>query len=460
MTTLEFLSYLRSLEVRVWAEGDKLRYKSRERVMTVALVDELAKHKGDILNLLSEVRVDTFGALPVIQPLARDGELPLSFAQQRLWFLDQLESNSAAYNIPTAVRLCGQLNITALERSFSEVVRRHESLRTTFKAIDGKPVQVISPPERVNLLVEQLSAEARADDYQVEQLIREEAGQAFDLARGPLFRVRLLRLHDSEHVFLLTMHHLISDGWSIGILIHELTELYKTFTSGGTSSLPELPVQYVDFAHWQREWLHGEVLDRQLSYWTQQLGGATAVLELPTDYPRPAVQSLRGARQNFILPEKLALELHGLCRREGVTLFMALLAAFEVLLSRYTAQTDISVGMPIAGRNRLETEALIGFFVNTLVLRVDVSGNPSVRELLARVRDVALGAHAHQDLPFEKLVEELRPERSLSYTPLFQVMFALNVPREVIELADLKLVSLDVESGTSKFDLSLIMEER
>jgi amino acid adenylation domain-containing protein len=392
---------------------------------------------------------------------------PLSFAQQRLWFLDQLEPGSAMYTIPAAASLAGPLNVTALHRALNEVIRRHEALRTTFVTVDGRPLQVVAPTLAVPLPVVDLqqgasdvplSACERARAAQ--RLLTEEARRAFDLTRGPLLRAVLLRLSEAEHILLLTMHHIVSDGWSIGVLIRELTTLYEAISTGITAPLHDLPVHYADFAQWQREWLQGAVLEGLLSYWKQQLAGAPFVLQLPTDHPRPPVQSFQGARHCLTLSSPLTAALRALSRREGVTLFMTLLAAFKTLLYRYTGQEDLLVGSPIANRNRAETEALIGFFVNTLVLRTDLSGNPRFTQLLGRVRDTALEAYAHQDLPFEKLVEELRPERSLSHAPLFQIMFALqSAPMPVLELPDLTASLLQIDYGVAKFDLTLDLSE-
>jgi amino acid adenylation domain-containing protein/non-ribosomal peptide synthase protein (TIGR01720 family) len=399
--------------------------------------------------------------VPPLLPVSRFGEMLLSFAQARLWFLEQLEPGSSAYNIPSAVRLTGSLHVAVLEQSLNEIVQRHEVLRTTFAVVSGEPIQVIAPVLALTIpRVDLRNLPEAQQEAQVERLATEEAQQPFDLAKGPLLRATLLHLDEAEHVLLLTMHHIVSDGWSMGVLIRELAALYEAFSTGKPSPLPELPIQYADFAHWQRQWLQGEVLTAQLSYWQQQLTGAPALLELPTDRPRPAVQTFRGATQFLALPEPLSQKLKTLSQRSGVTLFMTLLAAFQTLLYRYTGQEDICIGSPIANRNRSETEELIGFFVNTLVLRADMSENPSFQELLSRVREVTLGAYAHQDLPFEQLVEALQPERNLSHQPLFQVMFALqNAPMPALELPNLTLSSLEIESGTAKFDLTLSMED-
>jgi amino acid adenylation domain-containing protein len=394
---------------------------------------------------------------PPILPVPRNGDLALSFAQQRLWFFDQLEPGLSAYNIPAAVRLKGPLNLAALERSLNEIVKRHESLRTTFGKVDGRPTQVIAPTLTIHLPVVDLrKLPASKRETEVRRLVTAEAQRPFDLSQGPLLRGTVLRLGDEEHVGLLTMHHIVSDGWSTGILVREVAMLYVAFCAGGSSPLPELPIQYADFAHWQRQWLQGEVLETQIAYWKEQLAGAPALIDLPTDHPRPAVQTFWGAHQSLVLPKHLQEGFKALSRQEGVTLFMTLLAAFKVLLYRYTSQDDLIVGTPIANRNRLETEGLIGFFVNALVLRTDVSGNPSFQELLRRVREVCLGAYGHQDLPFDRLVEELHVKRDLSRNPLFQVMFVMhNAPLRTVELPGLTLSPVEGDSETAHFDLTL-----
>ncbi|HWS56093.1 MAG TPA: amino acid adenylation domain-containing protein, partial [Pyrinomonadaceae bacterium] len=390
-----------------------------------------------------------------------EGPWPLSYAQQRLWFLDQLDADSSTYNIPVAARLGGPLDVCALERGLNEIVRRHESLRTTFQSVDGLPVQVILPSLTLKLPVTELrgfgEAEKRAE---VRRRADEEARRPFDLTRGPLLRASLLRLCEQEHVILLTMHHIVSDGWSTGLLIRELGALYAAYARGEESPLAELPIQYADYAVWQRERLRGEALEAQLSYWRRRLAGATDVLELPTDRPRPAAQSFRGAAHNFALPADLYGSLKSLCKQEDCTLFMLLLAAFGTFLHRYTGQEDICVGTVDANRDRPEVEPLIGFFVNTLVARADLSGGPTFRELLARTRGHMLEAHAHREAPFEKLVDELRPERSLGHAPLFQVMLVLqNAPRAEPRLPGVTLSLLEVERATAKFDLTLMAEE-
>ena len=395
--------------------------------------------------------------LSPIQPVPRDGDLPLSFAQQRLWFIDQLDPGNSVYNFPVAVRLKGALNLAALEQSLNEIVRRHEALRTTFSMVDGQPAQVIASRLMITLPVVDLRGLPEAErEHEVQRLVVKEARRPFELARGPLLRARVLQLADDEQVGLLTMHHIVSDGWSAGILIREMAALYQSYCTESPSPLPELPIQYADFAYWQREWLQGAVLQRQLDYWKKQLDGAPPLLELPADHPRPAVQTFRGGHQSLLLPKAVGIALKALSRDEAATLFMTLLAAFKVLVNCYTRQDDLVVGTPVANRNRLEIEGLIGFFVNALVLRTDLSGNPTFRELVRRVRRVCVDAYAHQDLPFERLVEELHIERDLSRNPLFQVMFVLqNAPLHAVELPGLSLNPVIADGGTTHFDLTL-----
>lgn len=397
---------------------------------------------------------------PPLLPVSRSGELPLSFAQARLWFLDQIAPGNV-YNISGAVHLTGVLKVQALQQSLDEIVRRHEALRTTVAMGNEQPIQVITPTLTVTLPIVDLRKLPEAEQKaEVQHLTAQEAQRPFDLERGPLLRGTLLQLGETKQILLFTMHHIISDGWSMGILIREVVALYEAFCAGKPTPLPELPIQYADFAVWQRQWLQGEILDAQLNYWKQHLGGAPAMLKLPTDRPRPKIQTFRGATTTFVLPKALTQAIAALSRQEGATLFMTLLAAFQMLLHRYTHQEDIVVGTDIANRNQSEIEPLIGFFVNLLVLRTYLGGNPSFRELLRRVREVTLGAYAHQDLPFAKLVDALQLERNLSHTPLFQVLFVLqNAPMPTLELSGLTLSPLEVDTGTAKFDLALFMEE-
>ncbi|WP_281274219.1 non-ribosomal peptide synthase/polyketide synthase [Brevibacillus gelatini] len=399
-----------------------------------------------------------------ISPVSRDRHLPLSFAQQRLWFLDRLMPDSTLYSIPSAVRLLGDLHIEAWEKSMQTLIRRHESLRTTFGDVDGKAVQVIHPELAWTLNVIDLRG-LPADEREAEahRLAGVEAATPFCLSKGPLWRTLLIRLTEQESVFLFNMHHIIFDGWSIRIFIQEMRALYEAFVYGAEPHLDELPLQYADYAVWQREWLKGDVLTGQLAYWKDKLAGAEPLLALPTDRPRPAVQSHEGAMYTIALSDELQSKLNTFSREEGVSLFMTLLAAFQTLLYRYSGQEDILVGSPVAGRTRQETEQMIGFFVNTLVLRTDLSGEPSFRDLLARVRETALEAFSHQDLPFEKLIDELELERSLSYSPLFQVMFVLqNFQLDVSEKAGIRLAEFDMDEHlvTAKYDLTLTMAEK
>jgi amino acid adenylation domain-containing protein len=398
-------------------------------------------------------------ALP-LHAVSRDGPLPLSFAQQRLWFLEQLGLSHHAYHLLEVIRLRGSLNVVALTQSFQEITRRHEVLRTTFVEVEGQPFQVIRPATLFSLPVIDLRGLPECEwTTQVQALACAEVQRPFDLTHGPLIRAVLACLADAVYVLLLTMHHIVSDGWSHGVFWRELAVLYEGFTIGQPALLADLFIQYADFASWQQQWLQGEVLDAQLSYWKQQLAGVP-MLQLPTDHPRPAVQTFRGAQYFLVLSQPLTQALKVLSQRRKVTLFMTLLAAFLTLLHRYTGQDDIAVGSLIANRNRAEIEGLIGFFVNTLVLRTDLSGDPRFSELLERVRKVALGAYSHQDLPYEKLLEELRPPRELSHNPLFQVLFVLhNTPQQAPEFPGLCVSPLEVDPETARFDVTLDLWE-
>ncbi|MHC5714684.1 MAG: amino acid adenylation domain-containing protein [Nostoc sp.] len=389
-----------------------------------------------------------------IPQVANRESASLSFAQQRVWFLEQLQPNSPAYILSNAQRLMGKLNADVLQQSLDAIVVHHQALRTNFIKVDGSPIQVIGTPRPVELKTIKVTQE------QVESLLNQEAQRPFNLESDLMLRATLLQVDEHQHILLLVMHHIASDGWSTGILWQQLAAVYEAFLSGKPDPLPKLPIQYADFAVWQHQWLSGEILSGQINYWKTQLVGTNTVLELPTDRPRPPVQTYQGAVQSLMLPQTLSASLKELSHQQGVTLFMTLLAAFGTILHRYTGQEDILIGSPIAGRNQVETEGLIGFFVNTLAIRTQLSGNPSFRQLLSQVREVTLGAYAHQDLPFEKLVEELQPERNLSHSPLFQVMFAFhNTPRELWELPGLTITPLKVHSGAAKFDLTLDLEE-
>ena len=399
-------------------------------------------------------------AAPPIIRVSREGDLPLSFAQQRLWFLHQLEPESVVYSVPVGIRLRGELNRQVLIQSLNEMMRRHEVLRTHFVFKDGRPVQVIAG--EVELKIKEIDLRGMAEvEHEAEalRLWREEVARPFDLGCGPLLRASLLQLAEQEYLLLAIMHHIVSDGWSTGIMIKELSQLYQAYVKGEESPLAELPVQYGDYAVWQREWLQGEVLEEQLKYWRKQLAEMEP-LDLPTDHPRPAVMNQRGVARTFTIGKQLSEQLRELSQREGVTLFMVLLAGLQVVLSKYAGQQDIAVGTVVANRNRVEVEGLIGFFVNTLVLRTEVGGNPSLKEVLRRVREVTLGAYQNQDVPFEKLVEELQPERDLSRSPLFQVMLVLqNNEQEELHLPGVGLSGFAIKSNVAKFDMQLTLNE-
>ncbi len=387
--------------------------------------------------------------------------IPLSFAQQRLWFLDQLEPGSPVYNVCQALRIQGGLNVAALEQALNEVVRRHEVLRTSFVATEGHPVQMISAERRLAVTFVDLAAGASGPAREeLHRLLREESRKPFDLSRDLLVRALLVKTGATEHTLLLTLHHIISDGWSIGILFRELAALYDGHLRGEEVALPELPIQYADYVFWERDTLQGPTLDRLLSFWRKELEGPLPVLQLPVDHPRTVGVTSRGAAQTIQLSRSLTAAVKQLCQTEGSTLFMTLLTAFQVLLHRWSGQEDIVVGSVVAGRRKVDLEKLIGFFVNTLVFRGDLGGDPTFRELLARTRDRAIGVLAHQDLPFERLVNELRPDRTVSRNPLFQAMFVLqNAPMAPTNLAQLQFEPFDVDNGTSKFDLTLSMME-
>ena len=453
MTTLrDFLEDLTARDVKLWVEGENLRCSAPEGSLTPDLVRELQSYKTDILATLRAAQGDAGGTS--IPQVARTGPLQLSYAQQRLWFLDRLGSGSA-YNMAGALKLDGPLDHSALNRSLAEIVHRHEILRTTFPAVDNEPRQVIAPISQLNpdfVDLRQFPEQGRADE--VHRLIKVEALRTFDLTRDPMLRVTLLRLAEQDHILLLTMHHIAGDGWSVGIFIEELVELYGAFARGLPTPLPPLPIQYADFACAQRQWLQGERLSRQLEFWRTRLSDAPRILSLPADRPRPAVQTFHGGSVSFTLGADLTGQLKAVGREAGATLFMTLLAAFQVLLCRYTGETDIVVGSPIANRNRREIEPLIGFFVNTLALRTELGGNPTFDAVLEQVRRNTQDAYDHQDLPFEKLVDELNPERNLAYSPIVQVIFALQQPPTPrVSAAQLQFSVFDFGDRVARFDL-------
>ncbi|HKR13656.1 MAG TPA: condensation domain-containing protein, partial [Pyrinomonadaceae bacterium] len=471
MTTVELLTKFRSLDVKLWIDGEQLRYSAAKGVMTPELRAELVASKEQILGILRAAAAVEDLTAPPIEPADRTGDLPLSFAQQRLWFLDQLVAESPLYNIPLAVQLNGSLDLEALNRALDELIRRHEGLRTCFMDRDGLSIQMVLPPAPVELEVEDLTTVAEEERRaRLWQLLNAEAQRPFDLATGPLLRVRMFRLDAEVHVLAATMHHIISDEWSVGIMRREISALYAAFSSGPFSSelaspLPQLRLQYADYAVWQRQRLQGETLERELRYWRQQLAGVPAVIEMPTDRARPAIQTHRGAYQRVRIDAATTRRLKELGRRQNATLFMTVLAGFQALLSRWSGTTDVVVGTSVAGRTQGQTESVIGFFVNLLALRTDLSGNPSFGELLGRVREVCLGAYAHQEVPFDKLVDELGVERDLSRTPLFQVMVSwIKAADEEFEMSGLRISSVERsdeidEIVTAKFDLLLMLNE-
>ena len=448
MTVPELVAHLRGLDVRLHADGDRLRLSAPKGVLSDELREQLSARKAEILTWLREhapAEADT------------SGREAMSFAQQRIWFMDQLSPGGFAYNITGGLRIEGPLDVPALERAIGEVIRRHEPLRTVFVAVDGQPVQVVQPAGDFTLPAIDLEREGSAADREGERrrLMTEEGRRPFDLGRGPLFRALLYRLGRAEHALQLTLHHIVADGWSLAVLAKELTVLYSAYATGATEPPPP-PVRYADIVRRQRERLRGPAYEAQAAYWRDRFTPAPPVLELPGDRPRPVVQTFDGSVETLEIPASLVESLTAFGRAEGVTLFMVMLAALDVLLHRYTGVDDIAVGTPFANRTDVTTEQVIGLFANTLVLRTDLSGEPTVRELLRRVRDTALGASQSQDFPFERLVEMVQPVRDMSHSPIFQVMFLFqNIPFEPVELAGLTLSHLEIRTGSAKTDLTL-----
>jgi amino acid adenylation domain-containing protein len=456
------LSDLRRLDVKLWVDGDRLRVNAPAGTLSPDLQRELSRHKPDIVALLGRSRRSAASAPAALVRAPRDGRLPLSFSQQRLWFLSQIDPDSPAYNISTILRLRGALSVSALGRSLEELVRRHETLRTRIVVHDGEASQVVEPAGPFQLDQHDLRGMPSAERLtRAAELSREEGLRPFDLQRAPLLRGVLYCLDHDDHVLALTVHHIAADGWSNAILGRELSVLYEAFSHGRPSPLPEPQLQFIDYAAWQRRWLLDERVNTQIDYWKRQLAGPLPALDLTSDRPRPPTRSGRGTRQVFELDRRLVDGLTVLSRRQGATLFMTLLAAFQTLLSRMTGQEDLLVGTPVAGRGRVELEGLVGFFINTLVLRTDLSGDPTFSELLGRVRAVALDAYANQDVPFERLVEIVQPERDATRPPLVQVLFSLqNFASEDLTLGDLKIEPVVTESATSRFDLTFELYEQ
>ena len=454
---LELLGHIRSLNVGLSLDGDALKCSAPQGVLTPELRQELGQRKPEIIAFLQASRQARVAGDSGIPRIDRSGPLPLSLAQQRLWFLNQLDPDSPVYNIGAALRINGKIDVAALERTLQHIVQRHEDLRTGFVQVNGTPQAVIRDGRDWRL--QKIEVHHLSDDGPNSELLKfaaELVREKFDITRDSLFRVQLLTFAAENHVLLFTTHHLISDGWSVGVMGQELAELYSVYASGREPSLAPLSIQYVDYAAWQRKWLESGELDRQLPYWKKQLAGAPPVIGFPADHRRPQREMYRGCRSKLIIPKQLLSAVEQLSQRHGVTLFMTLLAAFKVLLARYSGQDDIVVGSPSANRSRAELNQLIGFFVNNLVLRTDLSGNPSFATLLARIRNVTLRAYEHQDVPFDRLVHAVSAERSLDHSPLFQVMFILqNYPLDELDLAGTPTTTLDLEVDTARFDLTV-----
>ncbi|NEP33691.1 amino acid adenylation domain-containing protein [Moorena sp. SIO3B2] len=425
MKTVEFVSYLQNLGVKLWIDKDRLGYRSPKGVMTAELKRNLVERKTEILEFLLEVEKTQESVASSIQRISREQVIPLSFAQQRLWFIEKMGLSSNAYNMPLILHLVGKLDYIALEKSINQIIARHETLRTTFSEINGTPGQIIKSYFELELPIIDLTGLTPSQQTtKLQQLLQQENEQIFNLEVDPPIRAQLFQLGTTENILQITLHHIASDGWSLTVLPKELSAIYTATLEDKASPLPSLPIQYADFAVWQRNYLQAQTLETQLSYWKQKLQNLPQ-LQLPKDHPRPPVQTFNGAGIPINIPAALTSKVKQLTQNQGTTLFMTLLAVFKVLLSRYSGQEGIAVGSPIANRNRSEIEGLIGFFVNSLVMYTDLGGDPSFTEVLNRVKQTALEAYGHQDIPFEKLVEELQPERSLSQSPLFQVMFAV-----------------------------------
>ncbi|QMS88309.1 amino acid adenylation domain-containing protein [Nostoc edaphicum CCNP1411] len=459
---------LQNMGCKIWADDDKLRIRTSKNALTSELKQEIQANKADILVFLNSVKTTTI-MTEEIPTLPDDAPKPLSFAQQRLWLLAQLQGPSASYNMPIALQLNGNLNIDALRSSLAYLLNRHDSLRMYFPTVAGHPQVAIANLDDIEVLREwglgigdweRVLPIGISDSPNIQRLIDAHAQEPFDLNTGPLFKANLLQLKEQKYVLLINMHHIISDGWSMGVFVRELRQVYTAFAQGQTPNLAPLPIQYSDYANWQRNWLQGEVLETQINYWKNQLKDAPPLLELPTDYPRPALQSYRGDRDRYSLSPNLTLAIKTFSQQQGASLFMTLLAAFSILLSRYSRQEDLCIGSPIANRTHSQTEGLIGFFVNTLILRNQIKPEQSFIEFLQQTRQTCLDAYSHQDIPFEYLVEQLQPERSMSHNPLFQVMLAL----ENNESPDLSLPGIEIEwlpltYPFAKFDLVLLVIE-
>lgn len=462
ITIPSLLEEARRLGIELYVEGERLHYRAPQGALNENLRTQITRHKEELLSFLSK-GTGSFSPAPMITRRQKNGDerIILSFGQERLWFLYQMDPANPFYNLNTAARLMGVLDIDALERSINEIINRHEILRTRYQVIDGQPFGVVDSALKLTIKVRDLLSLSEPDrEPEAFKISAEYFQHPFDLGQGPLIRASVLKLGERNYLLLLSMHHIIFDGWSIGILFRELTTLYESYSARKLASLSELPLQYSDFAYWQRQWFQGEELKNHLAFWKNYLSGANTILDLHTDRPRPPVQSFRGARQSFRIPSGVVESIKSLAQHERATLFAALLSAFQTVLYRHTNQEDITVGTPVANRNKVEIENLIGFFVNTVAIRVDLSGNPTFRQLLGRVRETILEVQTHQEIPLERVVEEVQPKRELNRAPLFQVMFVLqNAPLPQLKLADLTLVPMEIDNGTAKFDLTLYMRE-
>ncbi|NEQ79119.1 MAG: amino acid adenylation domain-containing protein [Moorea sp. SIO2I5] len=466
MKTLdELLSHLRSLDVKLWVDGHKLRYSAPKEILKPALRNQLREHKAEIMKLLGKTNLASHSTSEPIQVIPRDENLSLSFSQEGFWFIDQMEGTSATYNLFSAIKFIGSLNIVALEQSLQEIVRRHEVLRTNFKNVNGQPTQVISPSLHLTVPVIDLCMLPETEQYaEVMCLASEEAQQPFDLSQDTLLRAKLLQLKNTEHILLFSIHHIVTDAGSVIVFLRELKTLYEAFCNNKLSPLFDLPIQYADFAFWQKQCLQAGMLEKQMRYWKQQLDGANSLLSLPTDRSRPPIQTFQGERQELVLSNNLIEALKFLSKESKVTLYMTMLGAFNTLLYRYTGQEDILIGSPFFGRNRAEIEGVMGPFLNMLVMRTDLSENPSFRELLKRVQKTCLEAYANSDLPFEELVKELKITRDPSYSPLYQVMFIFQVFPELdkdnlYKFSDLTLDILPIHKKGSLYDLTLMIRK-
>jgi amino acid adenylation domain-containing protein/FkbM family methyltransferase len=463
MNTVEFINYLLSLNIKLSVQGDRLDCHAPPRIMTKEIQTEIKERKQEIIEILAMVNQAKQPSFQKIKPISRKKqEFSLSFAQERLWFINQLEGTNSIYNFTKILELEGLLNTEVLKKAIAHLFQRHESLRTNFKNKEGKPIQIIHAQVDFSLPIinlEKLYIEEQEE--KIEKIIQQEKEYCFNLEKDRLAKFCLLRISREKHILIISMHHIITDGWSMGILNQELSHLYQAYSDNLTPNLEPLTIQYIDFAVWQREFFKGKKLDKQVSYWQKRLAGIPQLIDLPLDKPRPPIQTFAGETKRFNLNQEITQKLKILAQNNKTTLYITLLTAFAILLNRYTHQSDLVIGSPIANRNRKEIEGLIGFFANNLALRINLSENPTFPELLTRVKEVALEAYEHQDLPFEKLVEELNPQRNLSHNPIFQVVFALqNVPEGNLKLEDLEIKEIQTKVKTAKFDLSLVITEK